>query len=328
MANSNSKNNPIVITDSSGKRRTIQIVTMIGSNGELIEFTDGGINANITNTTLDVNANITNASLDVDITNETLDVNVTNATLNVDANITNASLDVSVTNNEVSILDSAKADITASNPFPVELNGVNEVIIKDVGGNKAVITATGQVQVTQSDVVNIQISDDQIDGTTNALKVVNYAHVELHSGTHYIVRKGILLAKNATRDILIVTPNTTKWAHLIIEIQSNDSAINFSLYEDTETSNNGILDGARNRNRNIADNNTTLVFDNPVVTGVGTLLYNMYLGSGKTSGGGVRDNEEILLKQNTKYLLRIIEPNIAATNINWVLDWYEHTNIA
>jgi len=53
----------------------------------------------------------------------------------------------------------------------------------------------------------------------------------------------------------------------------------------------------------------------------------MYLGSSKTSGGGVRDNEEILLKQNTKYLLRIIEPNIAATNINWVLDWYEHTNI-
>ncbi len=44
MANSNSKNNPIVITDSSGKRRTVQIVTLIGSNGELIDLTDGSIN--------------------------------------------------------------------------------------------------------------------------------------------------------------------------------------------------------------------------------------------------------------------------------------------
>ena len=49
MANSNSKNNPIVITDENGLQRTIQIVTLIGSNGEMIDFTDGSIDINMTN---------------------------------------------------------------------------------------------------------------------------------------------------------------------------------------------------------------------------------------------------------------------------------------
>jgi hypothetical protein len=64
------------------------------------------VDANITNSTLDVNANITNTSISVDanITNSTLDVNanITNAsvnaaqsgTWNVDANIQNATIDV------------------------------------------------------------------------------------------------------------------------------------------------------------------------------------------------------------------------------------------
>ena len=47
-------NNPIVITDSEGEKRRIQIVTLIGSNGELIDFTDNAINTNITNDNLDV----------------------------------------------------------------------------------------------------------------------------------------------------------------------------------------------------------------------------------------------------------------------------------
>lgn len=43
MANSNPKNNPIVITNKDGVKRTIQIFTLIGSNGELIDFTNNSI---------------------------------------------------------------------------------------------------------------------------------------------------------------------------------------------------------------------------------------------------------------------------------------------
>lgn len=57
-----------------------------------------------------------------------------------------------------------------------------------------------------------------------------------------------------------------------------------------------------------------------------TQLAKYAVGSGKNSGGGARDAEEFVLKQNTLYLFRITEGNVAATNINWELDWYEHTN--
>jgi hypothetical protein len=53
----------------------------------------------------------------------------------------------------------------------------------------------------------------------------------------------------------------------------------------------------------------------------------MAVGVGRGVGGSTRDDEEILLKQNTKYLLRITEANIANTIINWSLDWYEHVSL-
>ena len=73
-------------------------------------------------------------------------------------------------------------------------------------------------------------------------------------------------------------------------------------------------------------NDTTAIYNAPTISAPGTLLTRRYVGSGKSSGGGTRDNNEFILKQNTAYLLRITEGNVANTNINWELDWYEHTN--
>lgn len=168
---------------------------------------------------------------------------------------------------------------------------------------------------------------DQVDTTTNALKVINYSHVELHSGDHYIHRKHHSIAKAGVLDHLIITPNTTRWAHFTIGIEAVDSSVIAELYEDTTVSANGAVQTVRNRNRNFPDNNTTLIYAGPTVTTVGTFLSDAFLGAGKFSGGGAaRDAEEILLKQNAIYLFRITEQNILATEINIIFDWYEHTN--
>lgn len=173
---------------------------------------------------------------------------------------------------------------------------------------------------------NLKVSLDQVEETTNSVKMIEYSHGELHEGNHFVVRNTELLAKAGTKDILIVTPNTTKWCHFILEYESNDAAVTGYFYEAVTTSSNGTIDGTRNRNRNYPDNNTTLVYNNPTIASTGILLTKRTVGSGKSSGGGARDNNEFILKQNTKYLLRITEGNIAPTNINWILDWYEHTN--
>jgi ribosomal protein L35 len=174
---------------------------------------------------------------------------------------------------------------------------------------------------------NLRVTVDQVDTTTNSLKVINYSHAELHGGDHFAVKKTEALARNTRKDILIVTPNTTRWAHMIKGIESTESLITVSFYENTVTSADGTLDGGYNRNRNSATAHTTVVYEGPTVTSVGTLLYSMAVGVGRGVGGSTRDDEEILLKQNTKYLLRITEANIANTIINWSLDWYEHVSL-
>ena len=99
-----------------------------------------------------------------------------------------------------------------------------------------------------------------------------------------------------------------------------------TLYEGVTTSDDGTLNGGRNRNRNFPDNNTTLIYNNPIVTDLGDELHAVYIGSGRGEGDGSRDAEETLLKQNTKYLFRFVEQNVTATIISWVFDWYEHVN--
>jgi hypothetical protein len=58
------------------------------------------------------------------------------------------------------------------------------------------------------------------------------------------------------------------------------------------------------------------------VTGA-TLLESGIAGSGKQGGNHERDNE-LILKQNTLYCLRMIANT--AGYINYELEWYEHTN--
>jgi len=181
----------------------------------------------------------------------------------------------------------------------------------------------GDNNIGNVDIVSLPSAN--LDTKTNAVSTIVYGHLKVHSGEHYAVRNYAAVAKAGTRDVLMVTPNTTKWAHMVIGIKTSAAPIVVTLYEATTTSADGSLDGARNRNRNFADNNTTLIYNNPTVTNVGTLLYTYYIGTGKGVGDEARDVEEIVLKQNTKYLLRMVEQNLGATVVGWTMNWYEHT---
>lgn len=182
------------------------------------------------------------------------------------------------------------------------------------------------LNIKSTDGGNLRVTVDQVETTTNSLKTITYSHAELHGGDHFVTRQYETLAKNGVRDILIITPDTTRWAHFTMAAESSSSVVVAEFFEGATVSANGTLDGGFNRNRNSVKTNTTLIYDNPTITTPGTSLYSAYIGSGKGIGGGSRDTEEIMLKQNTIYLLRLTEQNIVATTVTWTLDWYEHTN--
>ena len=168
-----------------------------------------------------------------------------------------------------------------------------------------------------------------IDASTNALEFIDYAHHEIHSGSHYFYASHHEMAKNTVNEHLIITPNTTKWAHLLIGFNSHGGQVHIELSEVATYSDIGTLETARNRNRNFADASTTFVYEDPTITLQGTVIYSTIIGvdDKKVSiGGDVRGSNEIVLKQNCVYLFRITEQNTDATEVNIEFDWYEHTN--
>ena len=168
-----------------------------------------------------------------------------------------------------------------------------------------------------------------IDLVTRSLQTIDYAHHEIHSGSHYYYSSHHDQAKNTINNHLIITPNTTKWAHMIFAYSSTGGQVNIELSEGATYSNIGAVDPVFNRDRNSLKANTTVVYENPVIASQGTVIFSQKLGVNDKKisiGGDQRGSNEIILKQNTVYLFRATELNVDATVINIEFDWYEHEN--
>lgn len=170
----------------------------------------------------------------------------------------------------------------------------------------------------------------QIDKSTRAITSIDYAHHEIHSGVHYHVSYcDNDVDSGQTAELLIVTPNTTKWAHLKFTV-TFILVTSVAVFEDTTTSADGTGLTEWNSNRNAGfPVATSVVTHTPTVTVTGNAIYNSYGGISTglftREGGESRNDNEFILKQNTKYLFNAT----SLTNDNiicWQLDWYEHTD--
>jgi len=166
----------------------------------------------------------------------------------------------------------------------------------------------------------------RLDNSTESLITVSYEHHELHDWTHYMYSNCIELQNWISQDYLITTPNTNKWIHLIFEIYWTTQT-DIAIFEETDkvwTT----LQSFYNNNRNIL--NTSEITIHKWTTWWTTDWINIHPDCFWTSltGGkwwlSIRDRE-IILKQNTKYIIRITSGS-NSNRIWFHLDWYEHTN--
>lgn len=162
-----------------------------------------------------------------------------------------------------------------------------------------------------------------IDTMTDALNVVDYAHHEIHAGSHFHASRTVNLGNGASVDVLITTPNTTKHAHMVgsigVELESH-----MYFYENPNVTG-GTAIAAYNRNRNSATTAGVTVKHTPTVNSTGTLITESHFGSGRAAGGERRENAEWVLKQNEDYLLRVTNATANENYVTILLDWYEHT---
>jgi len=204
---------------------------------------------------------------------------------------------------------------------------------------EAEISNTVTVQATDLDIRDISSSQDSIeavvtsplDSATGAVEVIDYAHHEVHSGSHFSFSAyNDNLDTAGEWDFIVTTPDTTKWAHMIGSITGALQTL-FEIYEDT-THTTDAAQSVFNNNRNSATSAGVTIHTSNDDASDGTRIFVTSFGvdtgggANKVTGGGsTRGDSEFILKQNTKYLFRTTS-NSDDNNVNLILSWYEHTN--
>lgn len=184
-----------------------------------------------------------------------------------------------------------------------------------------------------------KISDSEsrvprIDASTHVLEVIDTGHHEVHDGVHFTYTYidadfDIVDAKT----ILIITPNTTKWAHMIFEVESERDT-NVKLYLNTAVAGHGSAGAltAYNNNGNSVTSNDTTLNDSDGAGADGTLIYETQFGLSTgagahtlVGGGDGRAENEWVLKQNSKYLF-VVTTGSDDSSLALRISWYEHTD--
>jgi len=167
----------------------------------------------------------------------------------------------------------------------------------------------------------------ETDIVTGADIVVDFAHHEIHEGDAFVATYTEDLAGAAARDILITTPNTTKWVHMTWQV-TGELETHVSAWEAPTATASANAITAYNRNRNSATASGLAICHTPTdVTTGSVLIMDAHFGTGRSVGGGRSDDDEWILDQNAKYLLRITNAVPGSSNyISVFLSWYEHTS--
>jgi hypothetical protein len=168
-----------------------------------------------------------------------------------------------------------------------------------------------------------------IDSATDAVNTVDYSHHEIHSGDHYFIADFTSLDTAGTIEFIVTTPDTTKWGHLVFSVQGTNQT-EIDVYEACVETGDGTAITPVNNNRNSSNTSGLVVkYDPTTISDDGTRLSGQKFGVSGTPvtsrGGDTRRDDELNLKQNTKYLIRVTSLGDGNV-ISYRASWYEHTN--
>jgi len=168
------------------------------------------------------------------------------------------------------------------------------------------------------------------DAITYAQTTIDYAHHEIHDGSAYFAVYSALKDDTGFIEVRVQTPNTTKWAHMIIVIDCALAGTAQLWKPTTKTHEAGNVMALMNRNHNSTTASGLTVCHTPGGTQSGTSNLTRYLGAATTGGradqgGRGGSGLEFILDQNNDYLIRVTS-RADSNALTILLDWYEHTN--
>jgi len=165
---------------------------------------------------------------------------------------------------------------------------------------------------------------DYEDGTTDALKIIDYAHHEIHAGSAYMHTDTVTLGNSQTYGIVFTTPNTAKQCHLVFAFRAPGET-RIDLYENPTNVVTGSSLNVFNKNRNSSKVNTTVLNTFTSSDDNGTLLFTEFFDRVTQDVSTSRNIGEWILKSNEEYIL-LITSGSNSNQISWLIEWYEHTD--
>jgi hypothetical protein len=170
------------------------------------------------------------------------------------------------------------------------------------------------------------------DDVTTSLVSLDYAHHLAHSADVYgAFVANAALAAAGTISIVVITPDTTKRAHMVHRAVGSLSTT-FDVLEGPTVQDNGATVTTYNKDRDSASASVLKARDgtagsyttNPTIDAAGTAIFSETFG-GRGGGGESRATLEIILAANTTYAFRLTS-NAANNVVGINLTWYEHTH--
>lgn len=164
------------------------------------------------------------------------------------------------------------------------------------------------------------------DEVSKHIVVLQHTEHRVHGGGLYLGEYSASVADTNSMELLITTGS--KFPHMSFAIAAGGQ-VTVYFYESTSKTG-GTEITTRNFNRNHSDNNGVTVAHTPSGSGDGVALIDGRLipgGAGAAPqsrvGGDARSGTELVLKPNTKYLLRVTNTSGGTIDINPVLNYYE-----
>jgi len=175
--------------------------------------------------------------------------------------------------------------------------------------------------------INNDVLNEAQDPMSKNIGTIDIEHKKIHDGTHFFNSKYITATNAETVNWVLETG--AKTAHMTFAIDSADAGFSFITYENIVANEDGTLQTLLNNNRNSATTSTLkmrLRATGTDITGSQEVRSGWYGTAGGTSqrqGGNLTRGAELLLKPNTKYLLRITNLSTTNNRINILHSWYE-----
>lgn len=166
------------------------------------------------------------------------------------------------------------------------------------------------------------ITNGVIDTIANGLNVILTEHHEIHEGESYYHTSFVNLGALASRQFILTTPDTVARIHFVYEIEFEKESI-ITITEGVSTDTDGTVITELNRDRNSVNTTTAILTHTPTNPTGGIVIENGRKGDGQKLGGLQRDEQERILKQNTKYLIDITNTVAQTSLTNWIFNWYE-----